>query len=1033
MKKIATLIGLAVCTNVFSAPSQDLLWQDLKQDFKEVAYQQKSKSLDINILKRRSLSLDESSLKQRLFSSDKTLRARLGGVKNSQKEIDLPLPNGDFVRVSVIDSPILSAELAASHPEIKTWRIVGVNDPSISGRIDFTMNGFHGMLVLGDGETIFIDPDKDDTTNVYHSLSKRENASHFHSNFNCETHGTHSLLSREALSETGALQTSTKKLSNNKLEQLPAPELITYRLAVAGTAEYTSVLGGKTSAYSSMVTTINRINDIYQKDLGVKLELVSDEALLYTDAATDPYTNSSTSALVNENMANLDTTFGNANYDLGHVFAEGVNGGLAYVGVACLDQANVGTSSGYVTVNGIKAGGASGFYSPEGDIFSIHLVAHEIGHQLGANHTFNGVNGYCSGNITQETAVEPGGGSTIMSYSGNCGTDSFQSSPDAMFHWKSISQINDYTRVDSTGNSCGARTSTGNQAPVADAGSDHTIPVNTPFLLDGEAIAGSATYTWDQVDAGTASEVDVDKGDNAIIRSLYPNANPDRYIPRLSDLFTGGNTVGEILPQTVRNLNFSFAVRDSNGEVANDLKLISTENTGTSFQVLSHGSDETLSTGQSTNVTWEVASTTEAPINCAKVDIQLLRVDGVKNDLLMDTNNDGIETVIVPSSIPSMTNARIMVACATQPFFQISAGNVDIQQGVDSTPPVITITGSSTINAIEGSTYNDQGATATDNFDGTVVVTPVSTVNTAVVGTYTVTYTATDNAGNTSTEIRTVNVIPDTVAPVITLNGSSSLDIIKNSSYTDAGATAVDNLDGVVAVTSSGSVDTSVLGSYTITYSAVDAAGNTSTPMTRTVNVIVDAVAPVIAITGASTITLFKGQTYVDAGATATDNVDASVSVVVAGSVDTNTVGSYTITYSAVDSSGNLASPVTRTVNVLADTIAPVITLFGSSTISVDKDTSYSDSGASATDNVDPSVSVITSGSVDTSTVGTYTITYTATDNAGNTSTRDRMVNVVETNGNALKAEASGGSMGFLLIPLALFGLRRRLLKSKGK
>jgi hypothetical protein len=800
----------------------------------------------------------------------------------------------------------LSAELTASHPDIKTWRVVGVDDPSITGRIDFTTKGFHGMLVLADGETIFIDPDKDETTNIYHSLSKLENASHFEEHFNCETHDKHFLLSNKTLSNAGISKTSTKNLSNNKLEKLPAPELITYRLAVAGTAEYTSVLGGKTSAYSSMVTTINRVNEIYQRDLGVKLELVSDEALLYTDSATDPYTNDSASELVNENMSNMDTVFGKDNYDLGHVFAEGIDAGLAFVEVACLDQANVGTPASYITVNGIKAGGASGFYSPEGETFSIDLVAHEIGHQLGANHTFNGVNGFCAGNLNAETAVEPGAGSTIMSYSGNCGTDSFQSDPDAMFHWKSISEINNYTRIDSTGSSCGVRTSTGNQAPIANAGSDHIIPVNTPFLLDGEAITGGATYAWDQVDAGTVSAVDVDKGDNAIIRSLHPTVNPDRYIPRLSDLFTGGNTVGEILPQTVRNLNFSFVVRDSNGEVANDLKLISTENTGANFQVLSHDLDETLSTGQSTNVTWEVASTTNIPINCAKVNIQLLRVDGVKNDLLMSTDNDGSETVVVPSSTPSMTNARIMVGCATQPFFQISAGNINIQQGVDSTPPVISITGSSTVNAIKGSTYNDKGATATDNFDDSITVTSVSTVNMAILGTYTVTYTATDNAGNTSTEIRAVNVVPDTVAPVITIIGLSSLDIIQGSNYTDAGATA-------------------------------------------------------------------------------TDNVDTSVSVAMGGSVETNTVDTYIITYTAVDSSGNLASPVTRTVNVVSNNENPPV---------VDNEVV----------NENPPV-------VDNEVVN------------------EKPPVVVNVTNNA----SGGGSMGLWLLPLALFGLRRRLLSSKAK
>ncbi len=1021
MRKIVALISLLSFTSAFSEPSSNLYWQDAQESVQQLQYKSINKDIG-KALKSRILNLDEERLKQSLQGSTKVLSSRSLNAKPPQIEIDLPLPNGKFVRVRAIDSPILSIELATSYPDIKTWRVIGVDDAAISGRIDFTANGFHGMLVLADGETIFIDPDKSSASNVYHSVSKRDNQAHFKSDFNCEVHGKHSLLSSNELSD--------KELSGKKLAQIPADNLITYRLAVAGTGEYTGDFGNsKAQAHASMVTTINRVNEIYQRDLGVKLELVSGEQFVYTNATTDPYTSGNASALVSENMLNLHNNFGVNNYDIGHVFDKSPLGGLAYVGVACVDQANIPSG----LVNGIKGGGATGLPNPQGELFSVDFVSHEIGHQLGANHTFNSTKNSCSGSSrTQATAVETGSGSTIMAYSGICDTDNLQFDADAMFHWKSIEQINDYTRVASIfedGTDCGTRTSTGNQKPVADAGADSTIPFKTPFLLDGSATGGNS-YAWDQIDAGTASAVDVDMGDNAIIRSLLPNADPDRYIPRLLDLFTGSNTTGEILPQTVRDVNFAFVVRDTNGGIDTDFKKISTINTGTTFSVLSHTTAETLSTGQSTNVTWEVASTDASPINCAKVNIQLLRSDGVKNDLLLDTNNDGVETIVVPGSTPSMTNARIMVACASQPFFQISTGDIAIQQGVDSTPPVITIIGSSTVNAIQGSTYNDQGATATDDFDPIVSVASVSTVNTAVIGVYKVTYTATDNANNTSTKDRTVNVIADTLAPVITLIGSSTLDIINGSSYTDAGATAIDNLDGSVAVTTTGSVDTSTIASYILTYSAVDAAGNISTSLTRTVNVIADTVPPVIVLVGTSTVNMVQGQTYIDAGATATDNFDTSVSVVSSGVVDSTTIGTYTITYSAVDAAGNITIPVIRTINVVADTVAPVITLFGASTINVTQGDTYSDSGASALDNVDGSVTVVSSGTVDTTTVGTYIITYTATDSAGNSASNSRIVNVELESASGGKTElSSGGSMGYLLLLLGIFGLRRRYMR----
>ena len=212
-----------------------------------------------------------------------------------------------------------------------------------------------------------------------------------------------------------------------------------------------------------MVTTINRVNQIYARDIGISLQLVSGEDLIYTNAATDPYTNnSSAAALVSDNITNM-TAYGNANFDLGHVFTRGSLGGLAYVGVACVNSANGGA------LTSAKAGGATGTSSPAGESFSIEYVAHEIGHQLGADHTFNSTQSGCGGgNRSGDTAVEPGSGSTIMSYSGLCGSDNIQSSSDAMFHFASISQINSYTR--SGAGNCGTNTSTGNQNPVANAG-----------------------------------------------------------------------------------------------------------------------------------------------------------------------------------------------------------------------------------------------------------------------------------------------------------------------------------------------------------------------------------------------------------------------------------------------------------------------------------------------------------------------------------------------------------------------------------
>ncbi|MEA2048294.1 MAG: DUF5011 domain-containing protein [Campylobacterota bacterium] len=229
----------------------------------------------------------------------------------------------------------------------------------------------------------------------------------------------------------------------------------------------------------------------------------------------------------------------------------------------------------------------------------------------------------------------------------------------------------------------------------------------------------------------------------------------------------------------------------------------------------------------------------------------------------------------------------------------------------------------------------------------------------------------------------------DTTAPVITVNGDNPMTIEFGSVYTDAGATATDNVDGAVAVTSSGSVDTGALGSYTITYTAEDASGNSATA-TRVVNV-VDTVAPVITVNGESPMTIEFGSVYTDAGAIATDNVDGAVAVTSSGSVDTGALGSYTITYTAEDASGNSAT-ATRVVNVVGDVTPPVITVQGDNPLLIVIGSEYTDEGATATDNVDGTVAVTSSGSVDTGALGSYTITYTAEDAAGNSATETREV-----------------------------------------
>jgi len=243
----------------------------------------------------------------------------------------------------------------------------------------------------------------------------------------------------------------------------------------------------------------------------------------------------------------------------------------------------------------------------------------------------------------------------------------------------------------------------------------------------------------------------------------------------------------------------------------------------------------------------------------------------------------------------------------------------------------------------------------------------------------------------------------DDVIPVISLVGGASIDINEGGTYSDVLGTTVtasDNVDGDISnsITVTGSVDGNTVGTYTLTYNVTDAAGNAATTVTRTVRV-VDITLPVITLIGSSTVTHQQGTTYTDSGATAVDANDGNLtsSIITTGTLfDSNTVGSYVIRYNVSDGEGNQALEVTRTVNV-TDQTAPVITLINGSPFTINVGNTFSDPGVTATDNNDGNLtsSIVTTGSVDVNTIGTYTLNYSVTDAAGNIGTATRTVNVV--------------------------------------
>lgn len=321
----------------------------------------------------------------------------------------------------------------------------------------------------------------------------------------------------------------------------------------------------------------------------------------------------------------------------------------------------------------------------------------------------------------------------------------------------------------------------------------------------------------------------------------------------------------------------------------------------------------------------------------------------------------------------------------------------------DRTPPVITRIGADTVTSEIGLVYIDKGANAFDNLDGVISYTTTNNINTQVQGYYTVTYNAIDKAGNEAAPVnRTVNINGDNSAPVITILGNKPFYHNVKTNYNDAGATAYDSAEGVINITNINStVNSNALGTYKVTYIASDSKGNTDSA-TRIVYV-VDSLAPVITLSGKDTIYVEVKTGFKEPGYSVVDNNDPNPSITINPiNVDSTKIQTVVVTYSATDNKGN-QSKVKRWV-IFRDTKAPVIKLNGKDTIYVEAKGLYTELGANVADNFDQNPQLLISGGpVNTSILGNYILTYTATDLSGNINSTKRYVIVRKTSKPVIK------------------------------
>lgn len=579
--------------------------------------------------------------------------------------LDLPMPDGSVLPFRVWETPVMAEALAARYPQIKTYTAVAVNNTTISAKLDITPSGFHAIIHDG-RNTSFIDPYTNVNTGYYLSYYKKDYQ-----------------LPAESRMSCGVIDVNENELKNDRLSVtdngLPGMHMKVngaikrkYRLALAATVEYCAAVGGatptKSSVLAAMVTSMNRVNSVYEREMAVTMELVANTDDLIYITAPDPYSNGNGVAMQGENQTNIDNVIGSNNYDIGHVFSTG-GGGIADLGVICDDD--------------FKARGVTGRNNPVGDPFDLDYVAHEMGHQFGATHTFNATSGFCFNNAVTYSAYEPGGGSTLMAYAGICSGNNIQNATSAYFHAKSLDQMSSY--VNFGGNVCGDKTNTGNIPPVIPAfAQTYYIPYLTPFELTAPTVVDvdhdELTYCWEQYDLGDfGASFDNTKTNGPIFRSFDPSVSSTRIFPTLERLLKNENAyLGEKLPEVDRKLTFRLTVRDVlNGigsfNFADDAMTLQVVNTGTPFKLAAPNTKaDYWQIGSNVTITWDVANTTAAPINCQNVDIYLSLDDGRTwtHTLATNTPNDGSETITVPDA--QTASARVKVKGAGNVFFDIS-------------------------------------------------------------------------------------------------------------------------------------------------------------------------------------------------------------------------------------------------------------------------------------------------------------------------------------------------------------------------
>lgn len=606
--------------------------------------------------------------KYMVFSFNKDAMHRMLQSETATRSVndiimDFPDPDGKMYSYRMTETPVFDEELSKKYPGYTSF--TGRRTDRSDAYLKMSVSPFSiHVMILQDGKgSIFIDP--------YTSESKNEYVVYFKSDYEKPAAAKKFFCGTEAQTSAHDVFEFPQELKTPaENNSLPGDcRLRTYRLALACTGEYAQFHGGTVervlAAYNAAMT---RVNGVYEKEAAITMKLIPNtDTLIFLNASTDPYSNNNGSTMLGQNQTTINARIGIANYDIGHVFSTG-GGGIASLGSPCTNR---------------KAQGVTGSATPVNDPFTIDYVAHEMGHQFGANHTQNN---NCQRN--SPTAMEPGSASTIMGYAGICNPNVQNNSHD-YFHAISLNEIANFV-VTGAGATCGTNVAIENSKPfVSVPRTSYSMPVSTAFYLwangsdaDGDAL----TYTWEQTDSQTATmPPQASNATGPAFRSLPPSSSPVRYFP---DLLRRYNT-WEVLPSVTRTMRFRCTVRDNNplGGCTHEANVQLNFTTAAGPFVVSHPNTSQVDwkVGTRQTVTWDVANTDIAPVNCATVNI-LLSSDGgatYPDTLASGVPNDGSYEITVPNR--TGTRTRVMVVANDHIFFDVSNFNFRISSSFNIT------------------------------------------------------------------------------------------------------------------------------------------------------------------------------------------------------------------------------------------------------------------------------------------------------------------------------------------------------------